>query len=135
MAMPRLSPIVLAASLALAACRSDPGSTRGVAERFLDAHYVAIDLAAAETFTAGLAGKKVSEERRLTEGQAIDENTLKPTVHYRLLEEHPDGEDRSRFLYQASFSVSGAGQFERRILLVLHRNREGWKVVNFEEFE
>ena len=37
------------------ACHSDPESTRGVAERFLDAHYVNIDLPAAEALAAGVA--------------------------------------------------------------------------------
>lgn len=121
--------------LALVACTSDPGSARAHAERFLDAHYVRIDLAAAEALTAGVAGEKIAEERRLTAGQVIDEATLKPSVYYRLLEERPEGEDRSRFVYRATFTVTGSPDLERRILLILRREAPGWKVVNFEEFE
>jgi hypothetical protein len=127
---------LLVVGLAVAvSCRPDPASQRGVAERFLDAHYVQIDLAAAQALTAGVAERKVAEERRLTAGYDIDAATRQPSVHYRLLEERPEGEDRSRFVYRARFSVPGGGRFERRILLVMRREEGGWKVVNFEEFE
>src|SRR5437867_3359855 len=66
-------------------CRPDPSTPRGTAERFLDAHFVHIDLPAALEFTAGLARHKVEDEIRLVAGQAIDETTRKPSVHYRLL--------------------------------------------------
>lgn len=125
----------VAALVLFAACRTDVESSRGVAERFLDAHYVNIDLAAAEKLATGVAGKKIGEERRLVVGQEIDESTRKPMVHYRLLEESPDGVDRLRVLYRATFSVAGAGDFDRRILLLLRREEAGWKVANFEEFE
>jgi hypothetical protein len=123
------------ALVALAACHADPASNQGVAERFLDAHYVRIDLAAAQALTTGVAQKKVEEERRLVAGQEIDESTRKPSVYYRLLEEHPDGLDRSRMVYRATFSASGTSDIERRILLVLRRDDGVWRVANFEEFE
>lgn len=127
--------VPLALLLWVAACTNDPDSARALAERFLDAHYVQIDLAAAEKLASGVAGEKIAEERRLTAGQVIDDATRKPSVYYRLLEERPDGEARSRLVYQATFSMTGAPDFERRILLVLRREAPGWRVVNFEEFE
>ena len=45
--------------LSVAACRPDPSTPRGTAERFLDAHYVHIDLRSALPFTSGLARHKV----------------------------------------------------------------------------
>ena len=121
--------------IALAACRSDPASPRGVAERFLDAHYVRIDLAAAEALTVGVAEKKLGDERKLVEGQAIDEGTRQPHVYYRFIEERPAGAERSHLVYRATFAVDGADTFDRRILLVMQRDDTGWKIVNFEEFE
>lgn len=118
-----------------AACRNDPASPRGVAERFLDAHYVDIDLGAAAGLVVGLAGRKLADERRLVEGQVIDESTRRPSVYYRLIEETADGDERSRFVYRATFALDGAGSFERRILLLLRREDGAWKVANFEEFE
>ena len=131
----RLAGALLLAASWVSACRSDPESTRGVAERFLDAHYVSIDLRAAETLAAGIAREKIGKERSLVGEQGIDESTRKPTVHYRFVEERPDDEGRSRLIYRATFSVADAESLDRRILLVLRREPEGWKVVNFEEFE
>ena len=121
--------------VALAACRSDPASPRGVAERFLDAHYVSIDLAAAEALTVGVAEKKLGDERKLVEGQAIDEGTRQPHVYYRFVEERPAGAERAHLVYRATFAVDGADTFDRRILLVMQHGDTGWKIVNFEEFE
>ena len=57
-------------------CRPDPSTPRGTAERFLDAHFVHIDLPAALEFTAGLARHKVEDEIRLVAGQAIEARML-----------------------------------------------------------
>jgi hypothetical protein len=117
----------------VAACRPDASTPQGTAELFLDAHYVRIDLHEAVPVTAGLARRKVEDEIRLVEGQPIDAGTRKPTVHYRLLEAHPDGEDAFRYLYLASITVEDAGGFERRWMVTVRREPEGWRVTNYEE--
>jgi hypothetical protein len=127
--------IALAGLILAGGCRSDPSSARGVAERFLDAHYVKIDLAAAAALSSGVAERKIVEERRLVGEQAIDEATRQPNVYYRFVEERPDGSERSHIVYRATFAVAGADTFDRRILLMLQRQGESWKIVNFEEFE
>jgi hypothetical protein len=116
-----------------AGCRPDPSTPRGTAESFLDAHYVRIDLSAALPFTSGLARHKVEEEIGLTQGQAIDETTRKPRVHYRLLEERPDGERAVSYLYRGSIAVEDAGRFERRWLVTVRREEAGWRVTNYQE--
>ena len=123
---------VLCALLA-AACRPDPSTARGTAESFLDAHYVRIDLAAALPFTSGLARHKVESEIGLTQGQSIDESTRKPSVHYRLLEEHADGEQSVNYLYRGSINVADADPFERRWLVTVRREEAGWRVTNYQE--
>ena len=106
-----------APAVGMAACRADPASPRGAAERFLDAHYVHIDLPAALPFTSGLARQKVESEIALVQGVTIDESTRKPTVHYTLLEEHPDGvRRRSAYVYRGRIIPEGADAFERRWL-------------------
>ncbi|HVM95618.1 MAG TPA: hypothetical protein VMT89_04485, partial [Candidatus Acidoferrales bacterium] len=82
-------------------CRPDPNSPRGVAEQFVDAHYVRIDLPAAKGVVAGLALHKLEEEQRLTAGNAIDESTRLPTVRYRLLEEKSET-DTASFVYEGT---------------------------------
>jgi len=121
--------------LAGAGCAPDPSTARGTAERFLDAHYVAIDLREAVGWTTGVAREKVEQEIALTQGQAIDASTNKPRVHYRLLEEHPDGEQGMRYLYEGTIRLEGgADDFERRWLVTVRRGDDGWRVTNFQEF-
>jgi len=128
--------IALVLSLLLVAgCRAAADTPRGTAERFLDAHYVRIDLPAALEFTADLARHKVEDELRLVQGQAIDEGTRKPSVHYRLLEEHPDGSAAVRYLYRGSITVEDADRLERRWLVTVRFAEGGWHVTNYEEFE
>ena len=117
----------------MAACRPDPASPRGAAERFLDAHYVAIDLAAALPLTTGLARSKVEHEQALVLGQDIDETTRKPQVWYRLLEERSIGDDGVQFLYRGTMHPEGAERFEHRWLVTVRRDSPGWVVSNFEE--
>jgi len=119
--------------LLLAGCRPDPASPRGAAERFLDAHYVAIDLSAALPLTTGLARAKVERERALVGGVAIDETTRKPQVWYRLLEERAAGDERVQLLYRGTLSPEGVERFHRRWLVTVRREPSGWIVSNFEE--
>jgi len=124
---------VLVLVLLTGGCRPDPASPRGAAERFLDAHYVAIDLAAALPLTTGLARAKVERERALVGGETIDATTRKPQVWYRLLEERPLDGDGVQLLYRGTLSPEGAERFERRWLVTVRREANGWTVANFEE--
>lgn len=122
------------ALLTLAGCEADSHSPRTVAERFINQHYVRIDLVAAEPFCTGLALKKLQDEQRLTQGQVIDESTRKPTVRYRLIE-HTDDAVRPTFVFEGTISVDGAGEFKRKWLITTRRDGDTWKVSNFEEFD
>ena len=124
--------LVLSALL-VAGCRAAANTPRGTAERFLDAHYVRIDLPAALEFTADLARHKVENEMRLVQGQTIDETTRKPSVHYTFLEEHPVNADMVNYLYRGSVVVEDADRFERRWLVTVRRDDEGWRVTNYQE--
>jgi hypothetical protein len=125
--------LCLLAALLVVGCHPDPSTARGTAESFLDAHYVRIDLAGALAFTSGLARRKVEAEIGLTQGQAIDESTRTPSVHYRLLEEHPDGESAVNYLYRGSIVVEDADRFERRWMVTVRREADGWRVTNYQE--
>jgi hypothetical protein len=123
------------ALLLVAGCRADPSTPRGTAELFLDAHYVRIDLPAALELTSGVARRKIEDEMRLVAGQVIDEATRKPTVHYRLLEEHPDGEQAVHYVFRGRIAVEDADTFERRWMVTVRRDDSGWRVTNYQEFE
>ena len=118
----------------LVACRSDEGTALGTAERFVDQHYVRIDLAAALPYCTGLALQKVQEERRLTEGQSIDESTRRPTVHYRLLEKTEEA-DHATFVFQGTIRIEDADSFARKWLITTRLEGTSWRVSNFEEFD
>lgn len=121
--------------LCVAACRPDPSTPRGTAERFLDAHYVHIDLKAALPFTSGVARQKVESEIELVRGVTIDDTTRKPSVHYSLLEEHPDGESAVSYVYRGRIAVDGADTFDKRWLVTVRREPDGWRVTNYQEFD
>src|SRR5262245_26462994 len=123
------------AVLAGGGCRPDPSTPRGTAERFLDAHYVAIDLKEAMAFTSGLARRKVEQEIALVSGVEIDEATRKPVVHYKLLEEHPDGDQSVNFVYHGSIAIDGADGLEKRWMVTVRREEAGWRVTNYQEFD
>jgi hypothetical protein len=115
------------------ACRADPSTARGTAERFLDAHYVEIDLPSALPYTSGLARHKVEEEMALVKGVEIDDTTRKPIVRYTFLEEHPDDDGGTKFLYRGKILVDGADGFERRWLVTVRREEAGFRVTNYQE--
>ena len=128
---------VVLALLALAAtCHTQGNTARGVAERFVDEHYVRIDLEAAKTYCVGVARQKLEEEERLVAGHVIDESTRQPRVTYSLEEERREGADRASYLFAGNIHVDGTEVFTRHWLVMTRRGDNGrWKVSNFEEFE
>jgi hypothetical protein len=122
--------------LLLCACQASSDSPQGVAERFVDQHYVQMDLSAAQGYTTGVAWQKVEEEKRLIGDQQIDASTRKPRVTYRLKEQVPPQGDSTSFVFEATIQVDGAGEFNRQWLVNTRKDAQGdWKVSNFSEFE
>jgi hypothetical protein len=125
--------LALVVAAAGAGCRADPSTARGTAERFLDAHYVEIDLPTALPYTSGLARRKVEQEIELVKGVSIDDTTLKPVVRYALAEERPDGEGGTKFLYDARIIVEGGEGYDRRWLVTVRQEADGFRVTNYQE--
>ena len=123
----------LVAAVASVGCRADPSTARGTAERFLDAHYVEIDLPAALPYTSGVARHKVEQEMELVKGVPIDDTTHKPIVRYSLAEERPDADGGTKFLYHGRILVDGGEGFDRRWLVTVRREGEGYRVTNYQE--
>lgn len=113
-------------------CSRDLNTAQGVAEEFVDQHYVAIDLAKAKALTVSVAQHKLDEEIRLTTGQKIDAAAQKPRVHYRLLEKN-EGDQRSTFLYEGTIQSEDNTSFTRRWLITARKEGSGWRVSNFTE--
>lgn len=119
-------------SLLLNGCGRDLGTAQGVAEEFVDQHYVNVDLQKAKTYAVSLALDKVNEEIRLTTGQKIDASTQKPKINYRLLEKK-DGERRASFLYEGTIQSDDGSSFTRKWLITTRKDSDQWRVSNFTE--
>jgi hypothetical protein len=113
-------------------CARDLGTAQGVAEEFVDQHYVHIDLQKAKAYAVSVALDKVNEEIRLTAGQKIDASTQKPKVNYRLLEKK-EGETRASFLYEGKVVSDDGSSFTRKWLILARKEADQWRVSNFTE--
>ena len=113
-------------------CTSAGDSARATAEAFLDAHYVDIDLEAARPLCVGLARDKLDKEVALTRDAAIDAETRKPRITYRI-EESRDDADRAQYAYVLEIHPDGADIFRKLVLLLLHKEEDGWRVSNYTE--
>jgi hypothetical protein len=125
--------VALVVVLLVSACSPDTDTPRGVAEAFLDEHYVRMNLPAAAEHTTGLARHKVEDEIRLKEGQEIDASTMKPSVGYSLEEERTDDGERYTFLFRGKVRLSGGDTFEMHWMINVKRAAGAWKVSNFKE--
>jgi hypothetical protein len=122
----------LLALLLLVACGRDLNTAQGVAEEFVDQHYVNFDLQKAKLYTVSIALAKINEEIRLTAGHKIDASTQKPRVNYRLLEKN-ENEKRSTYLYEGRIQSDDGTAFTRKWLITARRETNGWRVSNFTE--
>ena len=114
-------------------CGRDLNTAQGIAEEFVDQHYINIDLQKSKEYSVGLALQKINDELRLTAGQVIDASTRKPAVHYRLLEKK-SAEGRASFLFEGTIRAEDAPEFTRRWLITTRREGKSWRVSNFTEY-
>lgn len=122
------------ASLLIAACGHDLHTAHGVAEEFVDHHYVKIDLQKAKQYTVSVAQAKIDDEIRLTAGQTIDASTQQPRVNYTLLEKN-EGEQRSTYLFEGKIQSDDGTSFTRKWSIATRKEANGWRVSNFTESE
>ncbi len=109
-------------------------SPRAVVDRFIEAHYIAINLKSSERWCTGLALDKLHKEEALTRGQVIDEETRKPTIHYKLQQER-DGPNRVMYLFLATIDVPDGGSFDKKWMITARKEGETWKVSNYSEYD
>jgi len=128
----RLAVVLAWTMIAAHGCTPGGESPRATAEAFLDAHYVDIDLEAARPLCTGLALDKLEKEVALTRDAAIDAETRKPRVTYRV-EESRDGSDRAQYAYVLEIRPDGADIFQKLVLLSLRHEADGWRISNYTE--
>lgn len=125
--------LLVAAILVLGGC-TPKNSARGVVDRFIEAHYIAIDLKSSEPLCTGLALDKVHKEMQLTAGQAIDDSTRKPIIHYTLTQKRDDP-DHVTFLFKARIDVPEGGTFNKFWMITARKQGELWKISNYSEYD
>ena len=118
--------------LVVSGCTRDLNTSQGVAEEFVDHHYVTFDLPKAKGYAVSLARAKVDEEIRLTAGQKIDASTQKPHVNYKLLEKN-EGDKRATYLYEGKIQSDDGTSFTRKWLITARKENNQWRVSNFTE--
>ena len=134
--MTRPALVALLAIGALAACHGAADSPRAAAERFLDEHYVNIDLEAAKQYSVGVARFKVEEEQRLVGDQQIDASTRRPHVSYKLAEQREETGEGVALVYDATVRFDDGETTALHWLVTTRRDPDGtWKVSNYQEYE
>jgi hypothetical protein len=126
-------PLLLVAILLVAGCQP-ANSPRAVVDHFIEAYYIAINLKSSERWCTGLALAKLHQEEVLTKGQTIDDETRKPTVHYKLQDER-DGSDRVMYLFLATIDVPDGGSFNKKWMITARKEGQIWKVSNYSEYD
>ncbi|HEY2989912.1 MAG TPA: hypothetical protein VGL11_19490 [Candidatus Binatia bacterium] len=127
------APLALSCAL-FSSCSRDLRTAQGVADEFVDQHYVRINLQNAKAYAVSVALDKINNEIRLTAGQTIDASTRKPNVHYRLMEKK-EAEGRAQFLYEGTIRAEDAPEFTRRWLVAVRKEGDQWRVSNFTEYD
>jgi hypothetical protein len=128
--------VMLASIAMVASCSRNADSAQGIAERFVDEHYVRMDLERAKAMCVGVAREKVEEMQGLIGGEKIDESTHKPRVSYELEKTTADAPDRASFLFRGKIKADGLDEFTRHWLVTTRLEEgAGWRVSNFQEFE
>jgi hypothetical protein len=118
--------------LIVAACNRDMSTAQGVAEEFVDQHYVGMNLQKAKALAVSIAQNKIDEEIRLTFGHKIDASTQKPRVNYTLLEKKESGQ-RASFLFEGTVRSEDNSTFTRKWLITIRKEGNQWRVSNFTE--
>ena len=113
----------------------DLKTAEGVADEFVDQHYVNIDLPRTREYTVGLARDKIDDEIRLTRGQPIDASTRKTRIRYELTDKKQEGDARVSFFYKGTIEAEDGPEFTRRWIVVARKEGDGWRVSNFSEYD
>jgi hypothetical protein len=134
--MRRWSSLLVFALVAAVSCQRGADTAQGVAERFLDEHYVRMDLERAKAVCVGVAREKVEEMQSLVGGEKIDDSTHKPRVSYELEKTNDETAERASFLFRGKIRAEGIDDFTRHWLVTTRKEEGvGWRVSNFQEFE
>jgi transposase len=119
--------------LAILGCSASESAQR-VADRFVQAYYVQIDQAQALDFTTGLARERLHQELQrvasLRRGTSLEQ--ARPQVSYTLARTQSEGQ-QVLLVYDLTITPPQAKPILKKILIIMERLGEQWKVINFTE--
>jgi hypothetical protein len=123
---------VILGFLAIAGCSRPGQAPRATAEAFLDAHYVRIDLPAAQALASGLARDKIEKEIALTKDNRIDGETMQPRVNYTL-QRADEAELAALYAYELTIRAPGVEPFYKVVTVTVRHADGAWSVTNYSE--
>jgi hypothetical protein len=126
----KLLPILLFFLIFFQGCGS--GGSEAVADRFMEAYYVAADLGEALKLADGLAAKKIRDQQLLTKGEAGPQSSQGRRVSYNRIEGNT-AEGKLFYRYEVRIDIQGGGTFTRKSLLAMGQGPNGWRVTNFTD--
>ena len=127
--------VILTLTLALACAGQEPREPTDVADAFVRAYYVDTDIQGAMAYCDGLACKTLQRELELREGQAISQDTKRPSIRAERKEVLAAQGGAQRFLYEISVKPAGLESFQRQTYIKLRRVDDQWKVTQFFELK
>ncbi len=108
------------------------GAPVGVAEAFLDAYYVSIDLEKARRLTGGLARTEIDRQSKAI--GKMNRYAKNPSrVSYRFLNERSLDDRKIAFSFELSVEPQDGRPFRRVVFLHLRREDRNWLVHAFRE--
>jgi len=128
----RVSALLLIVGTILCGCQGLKEESRRVAEAFLDAYYVRIDLDGARQLCGQVALQKIEREIGLTKSVRVDAESGLPQVGYRLRETRRDGPIH-RYVYDLLVRPTDMEPFERTVIITVEGRGDVWVVSNYSE--
>ena len=113
-----------------AAC-AKPSPSQQMANQFIEAYYVQINLKSAEVLTSGLAKEKLDKQMQLVQGAGAEPLSEKPRVTFALIKKDSDSADSATYVYEVRTHVEDVGK--RMVFVKLRQESGAWKVTQFTE--
>jgi len=124
----------LAVPLTMSACSKQPEPER-VANKFMNAYYVQIDLKEAQQLSGGLAKEKISQQVALLDGTstgtAPGAGANAPSVTYKLISQQSPSPDEAIYIFEVDPHVQDIGH--RKVFVKLRQETGKWTVSQFTE--
>lgn len=126
--------LTLVLPLTMSAC-AKPSEAERVAQKFMDAYYVQIDLKAAEQLSSGPAQERLSHQVQLLDGTSTGTSpgaaANAPSVTYKLVSQETPGAGESVYIFEVNPHVQAIGQ--RKVFVKMREAGGKWTVSQFTE--